>query len=71
MPEKKKNSAEELVGMYRIVKEAGGSIVDWQGNRIKEKDIGMENKKNHNIIAAATLSLGKEISEKIIPEKYK
>lgn len=69
MPEKDQNTAEEVGPLYLLVKEAGGSITDWKGNKIDGEKLGMKSKKNHNVIAAATQNLAEEISDQIVPEE--
>lgn len=68
---KEKNTAEELAGMYLIVEEAGGSVTDWKGDSIAENDIGMKQKKSHNVLATASKELARKMSEEIIPEEEK
>lgn len=64
------NTPEEAAGMYLLVKEAGGSITDWEGNRIEDREIGMDKEKNHDLIAAGTRKLAEKTAEEIIPENY-
>lgn len=64
------NSPEEAAGMYLLVEEAGGKVTDWDGETVEEEKIGMKDKKNHDIIAAATPKLARETAEKIIPEEH-
>lgn len=69
MPEKDQNTAEEIGPLYLLVKEAGGSMTDWESNKIGGEKLGMKSKKNHNVIVAATQKLAEEISEQIVPEE--
>lgn len=70
MPEKDGNTAEEVGPMYLLVKESGGAVTDWKGQDIGDRLIAMKEKKNHNIIAAASQELAEEVAEQIIPEDY-
>lgn len=66
MPEKDCNTGEELAGLQLIVKEAGGEVVDWDGNPIDEKRIGLLDGVNHDVVAAATAELAVEVAEDIV-----
>lgn len=64
------NTAEELAGMYLLVKEAGGEIVDWSGQNVAEQKIEMNKEKNHDIVAASSKELAQKVVDQTIPEKY-
>lgn len=68
---KDNNTAEEIGSLYLLIKEAGGAVTDWKANDIAEEKLRLSSKKNHDIIAAATIKLAEEISDQIIPEKYR
>lgn len=65
---KDKNTAEELAGMYLLVKESEGCTMNWNGTEIGSRKIGMKDGKNHDIVAAATRELAEEIVEDILPK---
>lgn len=67
---KPSNTAEEAAGMYLIVEESGGSILNWNGKKISERKIGMDEGKNHDLVAAATEELARQVAKEAIPEKY-
>lgn len=66
MPEKEVNTGEELAGLHRIVREAGGEVVDWNGEPIAEQRIGLLDSVNHDIVAAASSELAVEVAEEIV-----
>lgn len=77
---KKRATAEELAPGYLIVKEAGGSVLDWSDKDIGNQKVGMGEKKGYNIIVAATENLGRDllkdlqrdaIVSKYISDKYR
>lgn len=55
--------AHELGAGYLLIKEAGGVIIDFNGNPIGEKDFDFN--KTYQIIAASTLELAEKLREKI------
>lgn len=63
---KNKNTAEELAAMYLIVGEANGVVVDWKGEEISERQIGLEEGLNHDIVAASTRNLAENICNNIV-----
>lgn len=64
------NSAEELGGMYLLVKEAGGSVTNWHGEDIADESIGMRQEINHDVIATSSEKLAQETVKNIIPKSY-
>jgi fructose-1,6-bisphosphatase/inositol monophosphatase family enzyme len=58
---KPSNTAEEAAGMYLIIKEAGGPVLNWEGESIQDTRIGMAAGKNHDIVAAATQDLAESV----------
>jgi len=66
----KRNTGEEMGPGYLLVKEAGGAMIDWNGNDIGSERIALHEKKTFHAVVAATEELGKEfIGEmKNIPE---
>ncbi len=66
----KLKTGEELGPLYLLVKEAGGAVLDWNGNDLGNEEVGLEKKKTFHSIVAATEALGKEFAFKIkkIPE---
>lgn len=57
------NTPEEAAGMYLMVKEAGGAVLNWEKESIESEKIGMEEGKNHNLVAASTDKLAEEAIE--------
>lgn len=66
----KRRTGEELGPGYLQVTEAGGAVLDWNGNDIGEKEIGIDKKKTFHAVIAATEDLGKEFVEEMqsVPE---
>jgi len=63
---KDKNTAEELAGMYLIVREADGIVVDWNAENIGENKIGMKEGLTHDVIVASTDRLAENICQEIL-----
>ncbi len=57
---KKLSMGEEIGPFYLILKEAGCSVVDWNGKDIGAEKIGLGDKKTFNYITAATKELAAE-----------
>lgn len=55
----KRCTGEELGPGYLLVKEAGGSILDWKGRDIGGELISLDKKKSFNFVAAANYDLAK------------
>ncbi len=62
---RKRKTGEELGPLYLLVKEAGGAVLDWNGNDLGPEEVGLDRKKAFHAIAAATEELGKELVAKI------
>ncbi len=64
---KKLETGEEIGPLYLLLKEAGGTIIDWKGNDLGPEEIGLDRNKTFNGIAAATAQLGREyVRERIM-----
>lgn len=59
----KKCTGEELGPGYLLVKEAGGSVLDWQGRDIGKELISLDKKKVFNFVAGANYELTKNFVE--------
>lgn len=59
VPEKKR-TGEEIGPGYLLVKEAGGAMLDWNGNDLGKEKIDLQNKKTFHAVVASTEELGKE-----------
>ncbi len=72
IPEKRK-TGEELGPGYLLVKEAGGAILDWNGNDIGDEEIGIDKNRTFHAVIASTEKLGQEFIKEIhnIPEIVK
>ncbi len=55
----KLRTGEEAGPLYLLLKEAGGTILDWKGNDLGPEKIGIDKKKTFHGVAAATEQLGK------------
>lgn len=66
----KKETGEEIGPGYLLVKEAGGVMLDWNGNDLGRERIGLHEKKTFHVVVAATEKLGKEFVDEMhkIPE---
>jgi fructose-1,6-bisphosphatase/inositol monophosphatase family enzyme len=71
----KKSTGEALGPGYLIIKEAGGSVLDWEGRDIGKELIGLDEKKVFNFVAGANQYLvksfvkdmNKHFKDKIVP----
>lgn len=63
---KNKKTGEEIGPLFLLINEANGVITDWNGMKIDDRSIGLEDGKGHNIIAAQNMEIADEISEDIL-----
>ena len=62
---KENNTAEEIGPLYLLVKEAGGEIVDWEGEDIGGKEIGMDRNKSHDVVVAPNQEFAERLADEI------
>lgn len=61
----KRKTGEELGPGYLLVKEAGGAVLDWNGDDIGSEEIGIDKKRTFHAVVASTESLGKQFVEQM------
>lgn len=62
---KEGNTAEEIGPLYLLVNEAGGAVLNWEGEKIADERIGMYTRSDHDYVAAATEELARKTVEEI------
>ncbi len=62
----KRRTGEEIGPLYLLLNEAGGTILDWNGNDLGQELIGLGEKKVFHVVAAATPELGREFVREAI-----
>ena len=62
---KENNTAEEIGPLYLLVKEAGGEIVDWEGEDIGGTEIGMDRNKSHDVVVAPNQRFAERLADEI------
>jgi fructose-1,6-bisphosphatase/inositol monophosphatase family enzyme len=62
---KENNTAEEIGPLYLLVKEAGGEIVDWEGEDIGGTEIGMDRNKSHDVVVAPNQEFAERLTDEI------
>jgi fructose-1,6-bisphosphatase/inositol monophosphatase family enzyme len=66
--EAKRATAEELAAGYRLVTEAGGAVVTWEGNDLGPERIGMADGRTFDTVVGATGALAREFAGRL-PER--
>jgi len=63
--EAKRATAEELAAGYRLVTEAGGSVVTWEGDDLGPERIGMAEGRTFDTVVGATGALAREFAGRL------
>ncbi|MDE1825358.1 MAG: hypothetical protein KGH61_01780 [Candidatus Micrarchaeota archaeon] len=61
----KRSTAEDLAPGYLIVSEAGGVMVDWEGNDLGPQKVGMAEGKEYQVVIASTKKLASALLKRI------
>lgn len=62
----KRRTGEEIGPLYLLLREAGGTIMDWNGSDLGQELIGLGEKKVFHVVAAATPELGRAFVREVI-----
>jgi len=61
----KRSTAEELASGYLLVKEAGGSVLNWKGKDVGPEKVGLPEKRTFDIVMGSTEELVREFLKQI------